>query len=75
MELDPNEVIEISFPEVADAKVVFRRGEDRAQSFMLALVFANGARVNAYLSDDFIRHTFDRHQRDKVQLDVETSPD
>ena len=75
MELDPNEVIEISFPEVAEAKVVFRRGEDDLQSFSLVLLFPNGARINAYLSDDFIRHAFGKHERDRVQLEVERSPD
>ena len=73
MELNPGEVIEIPFPQVVDAKVVARADENHEQSFMLALVFANGARIHTYLNDDFLRHAFSNNQRHKVQLDVEAA--
>ena len=73
MELNPGEVIEIPFPQVVDAKVVVRAEENLDERFILALIFANGARVHTTISDDFLRHAFANNQRDKVQLDVEAT--
>ena len=73
MELNPGEAIDIPFPQVVDAKVVVEAEDDNEQSFMLALNFANGARVRTYLSEDFLRHAFADNRCDRVRLDVETT--